>query len=604
VALMREPVSLDDYASAAAVTSSDVPVRDLRSLAIRLRGVRPDVPDAISDVSPDYEVGTVHTFQVHDDDNQETFVVEAELRYKTEHLYMWVERDVEIDQGRLEGAADIFESQIYPVDRAFFGSEWSPGVDGDPHLSILHARRLGSGIAGYYSSADEYPAEVRPDSNQMEMFYINADNANVGSAFYLGTLAHEFQHMIHWYNDRNEETWLNEGMSELASLITGFDPGGSDYAWSVRPDTQLNTWSDGSGRSAHYGGSFLFAAYLLDRFGEALTQSVVAHPENGIASIDVVLSENNTGLTFDDVFADWLVAVYLDEPELADERFGYDLIDTVQPELDAEHTRYPVEQATEVSQYGVDYVYLAGGDDLTLDFYGVARARLLDTRPHSGDFFWYANRGDDSDMRLTRTFDLSALTQATLRFWTWYDIEADWDYGYVQVSEDGGATWRILRGPSTTNTNPNGNSYGWAYTGLSGDGPVWIEEQIDLSPYAGKQVQIRFEYVTDDALNDPGWVLDDIAIPELNYLDDVESGGEGWQAEGFVRTNNFVPQSYLVQLIAFGPETTVERLPLRDDQSARWHLPLADADHAVLLVSGLAPLTTEPAAYFYRLTAK
>jgi immune inhibitor A len=118
---------------------------------------------------------------------------------------------------------------------------------------------------------------------------------------------------------------------------------------------------------------------------------------------------------------------------------------------------------------------------------------------------------------------------------------------------------------------------------------------------AGRQILVRFEYVTDDALNYPGWALDDIAILELNYLDDVESGDSGWQAEGFLRTNNFVPQGYLVQLITFGPETTVQRLPLRDDQSVRWHLSLADADHAVLLVSGLAPLTTEPAAYFYRL---
>jgi immune inhibitor A len=624
VTLMRVPVQQHDRASAAALASEDVPMRDLRSLAIRLRGVRPDVPAVISEVSPDYELGTVRTFKAHDDDNQETFIVEAELRYKTEHLYMWVERGVDIEQARLEVAAEIFESQIYPINRAFFGSEWTPGVDGDPHLSVLHVRRLGSGIAGYYSSADQYPAEVRPDSNQMEMFYINADNANVGSAFYMGTLAHEFQHMIHWYNDRNEETWLNEGMSELASLLNGFDPGGSDYSWAVRPDTQLNTWSDDDARSAHYGGSFLFATYLLDRFGEALTQAVVVHPGNGIASIDAVLAENGTDLTFTDVFADWLVAAYLDDPELADGQFGYDLIGTIQPELDAEHIRYPAQRESEVSQYGVDYVYLRGGTDLTLDFYGATRARLLDTQPHSGDFFWYANRGDDSDTRLTRAFDLSGLNQATLRFWTWYDIEADWDYGYVQVSDDGGATWHILRGPSTTDTNPNDNSYGWGYTGRSGDvrepqalssaeptsassaepskdAPIWIEEQVDLSDFAGQEILVRFEYITDDALNYPGWVLDDIAIPELNYRDDVEGGDGGWQAEGFVRTNNFVPQGYLLQLITVNAEATVQRLPLRDDQSARWRLALADADHAVLLVSGLAPLTTETATYFYRL---
>jgi hypothetical protein len=601
---MREPVSSDDVLSAEALANSDVPVRDMRSLAIRLRGVRPDVPAVISDSSPDYAIGTLRAFKVHDDDRKEIFHVNAELRYKTEHLYMWVEKGINIDQSRLERAADTFENQIYPANRAFFGSEWSPGVDGDPHLSVLHARRIGSGVAGYYSSAHEYPAEVRPDSNQMEMFFINADNANVGSAFYLGTLAHEFQHMIHWYNDRNEETWLNEGMSELARLINGFDPGGSDYAWSMRPDTQLNTWSDDDARSAHYGGAYLFATYLLDRFGEALTQAVVADPANGIASIDAVLVNHGAGLTFVDVFADWVVANFLDDPELADGRFGYELIDTTEPQLDAEHNRFPVERRTQVDQYGVDYIYLQGGTDLALDFYGNTRARLLDTRPQNGDHFWYANRGDDSNMRLTRAFDLSDLNQATLQFWTWYDIENEWDYGYVMVSNDDGATWNILRGPSTTDANPNGNSYGWGYTGRSADGPSWIEAQIDLSPYAGQRILLRFEYITDDAINYPGWAIDDIAIPELGYLDGAEDGIGDWLAEGFVTTNNFLPQNYLVQLITFGPEMTVQQLPLQENQSGRWHLPLSEADHALLLVSGLAPVTTEPAEYFYRLATE
>jgi immune inhibitor A len=600
VNLMRQPVSQADRHSAAVLADSVVPVRDLRSLAIRLGGVRADVPAVITDTSPDYDLGTVRSFKVHDDDSDQTFLIEAELRYKTAHVYMWVETGVDIDPGRLQQAADTFEKEIYPTDRAFFGSEWTPGVDGDPHLGILHARGIGSGVAGYYWSADEYPAEVRPDSNQMEMFYINADNANVGSAFYLGTLAHEFQHMIHWYNDRNEETWLNEGMSELASLITGFDPGGSDYGWSRRPDTQLNTWSDDDARSAHYGGSYLFAAYLLDRFGETLTQAVVAHPANGIPSIDAVLAENETGLTFTDVFADWLVANYLDQPELADGRFGYDLIDTAQPLLAMEHDRYPAKRVSDVTQYGVDYIYLEGGQDLTVDFFGETRARLLSTGAHSGDQFWYSNRGDDSDMRLTRRFDLGDVSQATLRFWTWYDIEAGWDYGYVMVSNDDGATWSILRGDLSTDVNPHGNSYGWSYTGLSGEGPVWVEESISLDDFAGQQILVRFEYITDDALNSPGWAIDDISIPELGYRDDVEAGTAGWQAEGFVQTGNFVPQEHLVQVILFDREITVERLPLLENQSARWQLPLADADHAVLVVSGLAEVTTEPTNYFYQ----
>ena len=77
------------------------------------------------------------------------------------------------------------------------------------------------------------------------MFYISADsgNAKPNSTFYDGTLAHEFQHMIHWANDRNEDSWVNEGMSELASYLNGFDPGGADAAYTQKPDTQLTTWA-------------------------------------------------------------------------------------------------------------------------------------------------------------------------------------------------------------------------------------------------------------------------------------------------------------------------------------------------------------------------
>ena len=75
------------------------------------------------------------------------------------------------------------------------------------------------------------------------------------------------------------------------------------------------------------------------------------------------------------------------------------LVDAIHERLNA-RSPFPIERAAQVSQYGVDYVYVEGGTDLTLDFYGETRARLLDTQPHSGDYFWYANRGDDSDTRL------------------------------------------------------------------------------------------------------------------------------------------------------------------------------------------------------------
>jgi immune inhibitor A len=205
---------------------------------------------------------------------------------------------------------------------------------------------------------------------------------------------------------------------------------------------------------------------------------------------------------------------------------------------------------------------------------------------------------------LTRAFDLSDVGEATLEFWTWYDLEEDWDYAYVEASTDGGETWEILRTPSGTPTNPNGNSFGWAYTGKSGGGDVaeWIQERVDLSAYTGQEVLIRFEYITDDAVNRPGFVLDDVEIPEAGYFSDFEEDGEEWEPAGFIRHANVLPQRWLVQLVLFGPETTVQQLELDADQTGEWVIPLeGGTDRAVVTVSGLSPVTTEMGSYRYEI---
>jgi hypothetical protein len=593
--------------------TTEVPVRDLHDLAIRLRGLSPDTPRTVNPQgSPDYPVGTRRLFHASNVDTDEQFDIYAILEYKTERVYMWVEEGVRFDRDDLIAAAELFEEHTYITDRAFFGSEWSPGVDNDPHLSILHARNLGDSVAGYYSSADEFVSAVREDSNEMEMFYINIENVTVNDDFYNGVLAHEFQHMIHWYNDRNEETWLNEGFSELAMYLNDFDTGGADWVFAMEPDTQLNSWPEGPGAAgANYGAGYLFTSYFLDRFGPEATQALIAQPENSFASVEAVLEELGTGLTYEALFADWIVANLLDDPTIADGRYGYQEIDP--PPFDVEATyrksAYPVSESGTVHQQGTDYVELRGERSLVFRFTGSTRIGLVDTTAFSGRYFWWSNRGDDSDMMLTRAFDLSSVSKATLEFWTWYDIEEDWDYAYVQVSADGGQTWEILTTPSGTPTNPNGNSFGWAYTGRSGgeETAEWIQERVDLSPYAGQEVLIRFEYITDDAVNRPGFVLDDVAIPEIGYFSDFEEDvdqdpGDGWETAGFIRHANVLPQRWLVQLILFGPDTAVQRLELNEDQTGEWVIPLdRRTDRAVVTISGLAPVTTEMGSYGYEI---
>jgi len=608
--ITREPVGDVGSETEELLKMTDVPVRDLHDLAIKLRHLPSDTPRTVNpEVSPDYPVGTRRLFHVSNVDTDEQFDIHATLEYKTEHVYMWVEEGVRFDWDELEDAANLFEEHSYLTNRAFFGSEWSPGVDNDPHVSILHARNLGDSVAGYYSSADEFVSDVREDSNEMEMFYINIENVTVNSDFYNGVLAHEFQHMIHWYNDRNEETWLNEGFSELAMYLNDFDTGGSDWLFAMEPDTQLNSWPEGPGAAgANYGAGYLFTSYFLGRFGPEATQALVAHPENSFASVEAVLEELGTGLTYVDLFADWIVANLLDDPHLAGGRYGYEDIDPppFDDAIETTHRKsdYPVSETSTVHQHGTDYIELRGERPLLFRFTGSTQIGLVDTSAYSGRYFWWSNRGDDSDMMLTRAFDLSSVSEATLEFWVWYDIEEDWDYTYVEISADGGQTWEILTTPSGTPTNPNGNSFGWAYTGGSGGGgtPEWIQERVNLSAYAGQEVLIRFEYVTDDAVNRPGFILDDIAIPEIGYFSDFEEDGDGWESAGFIRHANVLPQRWLVQLILFGPETTVQRLELGENQTGEWAIPLdRRTDLAVVTISALAPVTTEMGSYSYEI---
>ncbi len=297
----------------ALLAAAEMPARDLRALALRFKPGLTDVPLVVNAQPPSYKVGDKAEFWVHNSDTDEHRKITAELRYITPHVYMWVEQNVRVNQTALERSAKRFEENTYPTNRAFFGSEWSPGVDSDIHLSILHARGLGGSVAGYYSSADEFSRLVNQYSNEKEMFYVAAesDNAAPNTGYYDGTLAHEFQHMIHWANDRNEDTWVNEGMAELAIQLNGFDIGGADIAYSEKPDTQLTTWADpDAGNDEHYGGSYLFMAYFLGRFGENLTKAVVASPENGAAGFNDALAKAGRPERFDDIFADWVIANY------------------------------------------------------------------------------------------------------------------------------------------------------------------------------------------------------------------------------------------------------------------------------------------------------
>jgi hypothetical protein len=582
-----------------------IPINDPIALGKHLAGMD-EVPLLLPDLNAPYEVGDVKDFRVTNVDTDRHFDITTTLRYRGDHVYIWIENNVYYDLGDLNALGDAFDQQIYTTNREFFGQEWSPGIDEDPRIHIIYAGGLGDSLAGYFSSSDELHPDLYDFSNAHEMFMINADNAHLWETYTYGTLAHEFQHMIHWYTDKNEETWLNEGFSMLAELINNYDPGNFDADYIFRPDLQLTDWGTEVGENGpHYGAAFLFTTYFLGRFGEDATQAVVAHPMNGMESIDAVLVEQGftdpvTGeqTTAEDVFADWAVANLVGDANVADGRYSYPIYpDAPTAKPDVLISTCPVDGVIDytVNQFGVDYIKFTCRGEHTVQFNGNETVQIIPVDPYSGDYFFWSNMGDESNMSLQREFDLTGVTGTVkLTYQAWYDLEKNYDYVYVSASTDG-ENWQLLESTSCKHDDPSGNNYG---CGLNGQSLGWYTEYVNISAYAGQKVILRFDYVTDAAVNGIGMVIDDVAIEAIGYFSDFENDSGGWEGQGFVRIQNSLPQTYRLSLVTYGETVTVTPIELDAKNQTEITFNLENSgDYTVLVISGTTGFTRQKAAY-------
>jgi hypothetical protein len=534
----------------------------------------------------------------------------------SDNAYWLFDAAVNVDQRGLDTAVREFENVVWPRVTGTFGPIWTPGIDGDPHLLVLHTR-LRLGVGGYFSGADSYPRAIQKFSNEREVIYISLDGAAPGTRDYLATLAHELQHAVHWAADPDEDTWLNEGLSEIASEVAGYRVG-SVAAFLRAPATSLTEWPPNISESApNYGASTLFFEYLMDHYGgEPAGKAIVTEQADGLESVSRYLATAGYRERALDVFRDWLVATYLDEPS---GRYSYSRRDLrLGVRLVTEFVLTPTTIEESAPPLAANYYVISiGAPEVRLEFKGSPVAELFPAAPESGDSCWWGNAGDSIDTTLTRRADLRTLkpgAPATLEYSIWHVIEDGWDYAYVEASLDAGATWSVLQGSTTTSANPNGTSYGHGYTGSSGSpaGPAgsprsqpdgasgrWLRESADLSPYSGQEVLVRFEYITDDAVHGRGLCLDSFAIPELGWQDDTESPGD-WDAQGFARVNHRIPQDYLVQLIRqpANGQVTVSQMHVRPDGTGEATVSgLASDDKLAVIVSPITAGVAGAAKY-------
>lgn len=179
--------------------------------------------------------------------------------------------------------------------------------------------------------------------------------------------------------------------------------------------------------------------------------------------------------------------------------------------------------------------------------------------PHSGDQYVYSKIADVSYKRLTRTVTVPA-GGGTLDFWTSFDTEPDWDYVFVEARTPTGNDWTTLPDLNGHTSQATGDSCasGWRelhpqldhyqsydaatetctpigttgeWNAASGNSGGWQDWSVDLSKWAGGQVEVSIAYASDWGTQGLGTFVDDVTLPDGTSTS-FESGLEGWTVSG------------------------------------------------------------------------
>jgi hypothetical protein len=285
-------------------------------------------------------IGQREQFFVNDEfDSVDRTTLTATLRHIGGKAYFYVD---DLYWGAIDSAkqntlldniktfAAEFDAVIYPKETQFWGSEANPGVDNDPRITIL-LEDLDQTNGGYFESASSYTRDRIEKSNQREMVVINAEVLAADIELEKKFLAHEFQHLISFNQKEltrniSEDTWLNEVRSEYSISLVGYNNIFKDSNLERRMSSFLETPSDSltewPNKNLDYGIAALFAEYLVEQFGQPILSETLKYTTSGIASLNSYFQNKGRTERFDDVFMNWMGAIYLND-NTKDTRLGY-----------------------------------------------------------------------------------------------------------------------------------------------------------------------------------------------------------------------------------------------------------------------------------------
>lgn len=487
----------------------------------------------------------------------------------------WLRSEDLLTPEQLAYLLDEFDNNIYPTNTSVFGEPLARGAEGQKTWILIFNIRdeayydpsAESYIAGYFSASES--AENNKNIMHIDTYdWANRTGPNSARPYlYEGVFAHEFEHLIHFDQDPDEESWVDEGLADLAGFLCGYGHSSGHIAYYMvyHPFTSLTFWGSGL---EDYGASYLFQLYLYEKFGGSqFVSALVQEQANGIEGVENALAAFGHSEPFEEIFDNWTIANYIDDTSKAGGKYGYETLEVGSEDTWGYSIGYVLENfwwgPPDQAPFTIPSYWYGDPQPYTAHYYRFfnkkAAALSLDgddfagTLPNSGSYEWYSGAEAWAWRSFYQSFNIPA-GGATLNFMTFYDIEEDWDYGYVEVYDQSTGEWYTLDAAGTVsnvaheqdnpNTPPGREPMDYvaagrwhAFTGNSGG---WIPVSMDLTPFAGHTIDLYFRTWQDGAFTLQMMYVDDISIPEMGFSDDVESGVDGWTADGWsISTGKF-----------------------------------------------------------------
>ncbi|GLZ34603.1 protease [Lentzea sp. NBRC 105346] len=163
--------------------------------------------------------------------------------------------------------------------------------------------------------------------------------------------------------------------------------------------------------------------------------------------------------------------------------------------------------------------------------------------PLAGSKMWWSDKGNDLDNSMTTPLNLTGKSTAALALKTKFDIEEDFDYLYIEASNEDGS-WTQLDG--TVDGKPFIRDSGDAPAISGSSGGKWVDVQVPLNAYAGKNTKLRFAYRTDGGLAMQGFFADEIVVTAdgAPILQDGAEAAGPWTLKGFRATAGKETKTY------------------------------------------------------------